>query len=503
MKTKYAIVDLFAGPGGLGEGFSAAGREGRGDMRIALSVEMDRHAVATLRLRSFLRQFKVGFPKAYYSTLNRGAPMPDWSACYPHQWAKAEAEVLQIKLSARGAFRRIAPTLDNLRKEYSGDTILIGGPPCQAYSLVGRVRNQSIEGYSPESDNRHFLYHEYVRILDRLRPAAFVMENVKGMLSSRVNGEMVFERVLDDLAGAAGGYRLLPLSVPTPDDGGLPFVHDFVVRSEDYGVPQARHRVFVVGLRQDRATNLQTDEPLLCHSDRAQETVTSALSGLPPLRSGLSKVHDTHSAWRAIVCDAAKCLIKSSDDKAVQRKTRHLLNNGLALSQHRSGFKIMSLSKGMAPDLAAWLLDPKLERCLNHETRSHTAGDLGRYLFASVHGLVHDVSPRLREFPDHLQPNHQNRDSGAFSDRFRVQLSDKPSSTITSHISKDGHYYIHPDPQQCRSLTVREAARLQTFPDNYFFCGPRTEQYKQVGNAVPPYLAREVARVVRRLLEHR
>ena len=524
MKTKYAIVDLFAGPGGLGEGFSAAGREGGGDMRIALSVEMDRHAVATLRLRSFLRQFEAGFPKAYYSALNNGAEMPDWSAIRPCEWAKAQMEVLQIQLGASGAFKRIAPTLDSLRNEYSGNTILIGGPPCQAYSLVGRARNRGIAGYLPERDSRHFLYREYVRILGRLRPVAFVMENVKGMLSCQMKGGTIFERVLEDLAGAADGYRLVPLAVPVSDNQGLPPARDFVVRAEDYGVPQARHRVFIVGLRQDRATSLMikglrrksdfrmqstrkdharntwTGAPLLDRNDRARETVMSTLSGLPPLRSGISQAYDTHSVWRAAVRDAAKCLIKRSTDKNIQQETRYLLKNGLASHQYRSGSELMPLSKDMAPDLAAWLFDSKLECSLNHETRSHIADDLGRYLFAAVHGLVYGISPKLQEFPHHLQPKHRNRDSGAFSDRFRVQLSGKPSSTITSHISKDGHYYIHPDPHQCRSLTVREAARLQTFPDNYLFCGPRTEQYKQVGNAVPPYLAREVARAVRYLL---
>ena len=149
---------------------------------------------------------------------------------------------------------------------------------------------------------------------------------------------------------------------------------------------------------------------------------------------------------------------------------------------------------------AAWIEDPNLARILQHETRGHIPGDLGRYLFASTFAKVRRISPRLSEFPEFLQPAHANRESGAFTDRFRVQLWHRPASTVTSHVSKDGHYFIHPDPLQCRSLTVREVARLQTFPDNYIFCGPRTEQYKQVGNAVPPYLARQIALAVRSLV---
>jgi len=153
------------------------------------------------------------------------------------------------------------------------------------------------------------------------------------------------------------------------------------------------------------------------------------------------------------------------------------------------------------PELDAWYGGSDLGGVCNHAAKSHMPSDLARYLFCSSFGETFGRSPKLEDFPDALLPNHMNARPGdgseaIFSDRFKVQLWDQPSATVTSHLAKDGHYFIHPDPSQCRSFTVREAARVQTFPDNYFFCGPRTAQYQQVGNAVPPLIAKRIAQCV-------
>ena len=142
----------------------------------------------------------------------------------------------------------------------------------------------------------------------------------------------------------------------------------------------------------------------------------------------------------------------------------------------------------------------------NHESRTHLAADLDRYLFCAAYAELHHSPARISEFPRELYPAHKNVISVCrgeeikFDDRFRVQLWNRPSTTITSHIAKDGHYYIHPNPAQCRSLTVREAARLQTFPDDYLFEGNRTSQYTQVGHAVPPLLAQQIGKIVAEFL---
>ena len=138
----------------------------------------------------------------------------------------------------------------------------------------------------------------------------------------------------------------------------------------------------------------------------------------------------------------------------------------------------------------------------NHFSRKHMLSDLMRYFHAAVWSDIENESPKGEDgFPlPSLTPDHKNWSSGKFNDRFRCQSWDRPSTTIVSHISKDGHYFIHPDPAQCRSLSVREAALLQTFPADYIFEGPQTAQFHQVGNAVPVELAGQIARLVEQVL---
>ena len=473
-------------------------------MRIHLSVEKDTFAVQTLRLRAFLRSFETGFPKEYFESLNRGVQFPDWRELYPNNWRQACKEVQQLELGSPGVFEKIAGILDDIRRRHRGNTILVGGPPCQAYSLVGRSRNRGKKGYLPENDNRHFLYREYVRILDRLCPLAFLMENVKGMLSSKVNGGPIFERILEDLRSAGDGYHLLPLASPrvTIDEDSP--ASNFLVRAEQHRIPQARHRVFIVGLRRCRCAEIDSPRPLLEYSvPDLSRSVMAVIRDLPTLRSGLSR-NDSPDSWAQTVHEQAKGLVDYQDTpNDIRDEIADLLRNGLATCRDRVGMSLKPHSQNMNRELSTWLNDRRLTRVIQHETRGHMPSDLGRYLFAATFARVRRKSPRLSEFPAILQPNHKNRYTNSFIDRFRVQLADRPSSTVTSHISKDGHYFIHPDPKQCRSLTVREVARLQTFPDNYMFCGPRTEQYKQVGNAVPPYLAKQVANAIRSLLKER
>ncbi len=504
MRQSYKTIDLFAGPGGLAEGFSSVrNRSGARVFPVALSVEKEPSAFSTLRLRSFVRQFDRA-PREYHDYISGRISKQEMIDAHPSEWAKARHETAMLELGKPDADAELATRLSDLVGEGAAETVVIGGPPCQAYSLVGRARNKGIEGYDPAEDHRHFLYREYIGILRKLRPAAFVMENVKGMASAKVDGASIVDRILADLRAAGGAddsYALVPIAADAR--GVLP---GFLIRSEEYGIPQCRHRVILLGIRKDIAERLpaRAIEDVILQRTEPSATVADVLEGMPKLRSGLSRGHDSDAAWQAAVVKgfrkaAAACRKEGSWLAAVaarlSRAASELKDEAVALP--RTGTRPSSPRSNRLGD---WISDADLDFLPNHESRGHMAGDLARYAFAAAFAEVHERSPKANEFPRDLAPDHQNWDSGKFADRFRVQTWGRPSTTVTSHISKDGHYFIHPDLMQCRSLTVREAARLQTFPDNYFFEGNRTQQFVQVGNAVPPLLARQIALLVAGLL---
>ena len=511
VESSWRVIDLFAGPGGLAEGFAAVrAADGTRPFRIALSIEKEGFAHRTLRFRAFLRQFADGFPARYYDFMNGLIDEPDWAAEFPKEWAGAEAEAFHHELGKDGADDELDERLAGFADGDGSDVVVIGGPPCQAYSVVGRNRNRAVKDYDAGKDARHFLYKQYIAILERVRPAAFVMENVKGMLSSSVDGRAIFAQVMSDLrtiGGERGVYRLMALRL---DETGVPRLfatvtpRDYVIRAEDFGVPQARHRVIVVGVRRDlcgRSTSSTSEDGIEEALAPEPAVARHVLTGLAAVRSGLSRGDDC-DAWtkavRQAVATVSAALASNPDVAGVEEHMRSL--EARDLPTVRSGDALGSLANDCPPALRDWVSDRKLKRITLHASRSHMEGDLARYLFAATFAADRQRSPVSREFPSALAPNHRNWDTGDFADRFRVQVWDSPSTTITSHISRDGHYFIHPDPLQCRALTVREAARLQTFPDNYLFFGNRTQQYVQVGNAVPPFLAREIGRALHRVL---
>lgn len=507
MPATFGIVDLFAGPGGLSEGFASLVNDAHVPFRIGISVEKEASAHRTLTLRAFLREYRArhGLLPPQFIDFHAGLNTePDWASVDAKAWRMAAKEARCLELGTDAAKVATDEAIFRMRRDFD-DTILIGGPPCQAYSLVGRARAKGKRNYVPEDDARHYLFREYISVLDRLRPAAFVMENVKGMLSSTVESRLVFEMLMEDLSSLGTGHgHLYELHAIRVENGKASLREvrqpsDFVVRAERFGVPQRRHRVVIVGIRSDLAagaSGASIDVP-----DGAR-TVADAIGKLPLLRSGLSQGDDHAMAWRDIVVDAAALLggIHCGKEVGAIRDTFFELAQRLKneAQRPRTSAVLPDFYGTANDDLLRWLERPELRAIAQHETRGHMGSDLGRYLFAAVFGKVHGYSPKASDFPLALSPDHRNWHSGVFADRFRVQLAHEPSTTVTSHISKDGHYFIHPDPAQCRSLTVREAARLQTFPDDYLFLGNRTQQYVQVGNAVPPYLARQIAHLLLR-----
>lgn len=440
-ERKFYAIDLFAGPGGLSEGFYQAGFD------IVCSVDNDKWAAKTLRTRVLFRILgDIGKKSLYRDYVCGNRSFEQICNIIPDAAEVIKMSVLEETISERSR-NRILHEIQK-RMKYRGVnsiSVLLGGPPCQLYSLIGRARYASMkEKYY--RDRRRRLFEDYIFFLKELKPDIFVFENVYGIVSSEFKRKKLLQILFDEFDKS--GYVI-------PEVSGNP--EDYILNALDYGVPQIRKRLILIGIRKELALYRSDIERI--YEDKKNNrghslSVRDAIQDLPPLLPG-----EGSDRWY-----------------------------GYYHNSDRISNYALSLREGS-------------EGVLNHRARTHMAEDLERYRFFIENwnnGRKADLRLLVKERPD-LTPKHKNLDG--FLDRFKVQWWDYPASTITSHLSKDGHYYIHPDINQLRSFTVREAARCQSFPDNYLFEGPRTEQFRQVGNAVPPLLARAIGRHIYGILE--
>lgn len=413
-------IDLFSGAGGLSEGFKRAGFD-----PIA-HVEVDTAACFSLKTRAAYYYLKENGLIGKYEEYLRGEA--DRSELYGLVPANILSSVINLGISEENnanIFKKIEEHLGNNEVDF-----IIGGPPCQAYSLVGRARSET----NMQRDPRNFLYVQYANYLEKYKPKMFMFENVLGLKSA---GKGVYLQNMEKLFFKKG-YK----------------IHVFSVKAECFGVLQKRRRLIIIGWRDDFVPNL----PDLDNFEYGLTGVVSDLfTDLPIIQAGGGI--DKFSSY-------------STDS-----------NEYLNKSHIRNGISILT----------------------QHIARPHNIQDKEIYRIAT--GKWNEDQARLNynDLPDYLK-THKNRAS--FFDRFKVVASDLSAShTIVAHIAKDGHYYIHPDERQNRSISVREAARLQSFPDDFYFEGVkensnRTASFKQIGNAVPPLMAEIIANKINNSLQN-
>lgn len=410
----YNFIDLFAGAGGLSEGFIQAGF-----MPVA-HVEMNPFAAKTLETRSAYYYLKAKKQLSrYYEYLKGTLSREEFLRNIPEQYLKAVLCETMSDESLPGLFK----TIDDLLKEkgLGSVDVIIGGPPCQAYSLVGRAQSKHME--TPmEEDPRNGLYKLYARFLKRYQPKMFVFENVMGIESA--SGGKTWKNIQKYLKRV--GYEIE--------------CHE--QNSKDYGVLQNRRRMIIVGWLKNSGLNYPEFEKV-----SFKAWVRDLLDDLPDLLPG-----------------------ESADEYSTTEINNYLANTGIRV-----------------PDDVLTL----------HVARPNKERDIEIYKKAIELWTDHKRL-NYNDLPEELK-THRNRKS--FLDRFKVVEGDEAfCHTMLAHISKDGHYFIHPDIKQHRSITVREAARIQSFPDSYFFEGPRTSQFVQIGNAVPPLMAKAIAKGVAKVL---
>lgn len=401
--SKLKYIDLFAGAGGLSEGFI------REEFEPVAHVEMNPEAADTLKTRIAYHYFRQKQQlKPYYAYLKQDISRNElWDSIPQHLLESVINEEISDK-TIENIFEKIDSQFDEKKVD-----VIIGGPPCQAYSLVGRSRDPN----RMKGDKRNFLFRYYAKFLIRYKPKYFVFENVLGLLTA---GNAKYMNEMLELFEEIGYSTDMK-----------------VLNAEEYGVLQKRRRVIIIG----RKGKTKFHFPELQKMENNWQTKRDLFFDLPSLKPGqeLEIVNYTRS-----------------------------INEYLKKTEIRNG----------------------IDYTTQHITRNHNERDLEIYSLAIEKWLNDRQRLKYNDIPKRLQ-THKNTE--AFLDRYKVIDPIGHSHTVVAHIAKDGHYYIYPDLNQVRSISVREAARIQSFPDDYFFEGGRTAAFRQIGNAVPPLMAEKIA----------
>ena len=404
------IVDVFSGAGGLTEGFRYEDY-----YNFICHIEMDKDACSSLELRNIYYYLKKRNNLSLYFEYIQGKISRD-KLC-----SMVPSDVTKDILNEEISENTITSICSFIDKRLGGKELdgIIGGPPCQAYSTIGRANNK----LKKSTDKRIYLYKYYLDFLDRYSPKFFLFENVKGLLSFKdLSGELLLPKIIGefDKIGYVVNYK--------------------IVNASDFGVPQKRERLILVGYRKDLTIKKSFFDYLYEYIENAPK-LKELFADLPTIKAGTN--------YTEYSCECSSEFIN-----------KYIRNKKDILTQHVS--------------------------------RPHNENDLKIYkLVLETKKMGRNL--KYTDIPIDLQ-THSNTTS--FLDRYKALDYDSVSHTIVAHISKDGHYYIHPDSKQNRSITVREAARIQGFPDDFYFEHSRTAAFKQIGNAVPPILSKKIAMAI-------